>query len=71
MEPQKEGRNLTSSEESAKFIMRNGQPIAVYRKNGVLKFYKLIEVSYEDISEIFETPPPNNYQTLNTSPQNL
>jgi hypothetical protein len=41
-------------EEGVKIIYRNGQPIACYKQNGTLKMYKLVEVSYADISEIYE-----------------
>jgi len=45
---------ITMKEEGVKIIYRNGDPIACYKQNGTLKMYKLVEVSYADISEIYE-----------------
>jgi hypothetical protein len=45
---------LLISEEPAKFLIRNGDPVAVYRKNGALRFFKLVEVGYADLAEIYE-----------------
>jgi hypothetical protein len=41
-------------EEGVKIIYRNGQPIACYKQNGTLKMYKLVEVGYGDLAEIYE-----------------
>jgi hypothetical protein len=52
--PEKTIAAITLKEEGVKIIYRNDEPIACYKQNGTLKMYKLIEVSYADISEIYE-----------------
>jgi hypothetical protein len=53
--PQPETKTaIELKEEGVKIIYRNGEPIACYKQNGTLKMYKLVEVSYADISEIYE-----------------
>jgi hypothetical protein len=45
---------ITLKEEGVKIIYRNAEPIACYKQNGTLKMYKLVEVTYADIAEIYE-----------------
>jgi hypothetical protein len=52
--PENQTAAITLKEEGVKIIYRNGEPIACYKQNGTLKMYKLVEVSYADISEIYE-----------------
>jgi hypothetical protein len=47
-------------EENGKFLYRDGEPIAVYKQNGTLRFFKLIELGYADLAEIYE-PGTNLY----------
>jgi hypothetical protein len=50
--------NFELKEEGAKFLYRNGEPVAAWKQNGTLRFFKLIEIGYADLSEIYE-PTPN------------
>jgi len=54
--PEKETENhfIQLKEEGVKIIYRNGEPIACYKQNGTLKMYRLVEVTYADIAEIYE-----------------
>jgi hypothetical protein len=49
---------VTLKEEGVKIIYRNGEPVACFKQNGTLKMYKLVEVSYADIAEVFEPQMP-------------
>lgn len=46
--------SITLKEEGVKIIYRNGDPIAAYKQNGTLKLYKMVEVTYADIAEIYD-----------------
>ena len=46
--------DIKLKEEGVKIIYRNGEPVAVFKQNGTLKMYKLTEVGYGDLSEIYE-----------------
>ena len=49
-----EQKTIELKEEGVKIIYRQGEPIACFKQNGTLKMYKLVEVGYGDIAEVFE-----------------
>ena len=49
-------------EESSKFLYENDKPVAILKQNGTLKVYKLIEVTYGSIDELFNTKPVNKLE---------
>jgi hypothetical protein len=45
---------MEMQEEAVKMIYdQDNQPVGLIKQNGVLKFYKLVEVTYKDIDELF------------------
>ena len=45
--------NTEIREESGKFLYQGKEPVALLKQNGTLKIYKLVEVTYKDIEELF------------------
>lgn len=45
---------METNEEAVKMIYKNDERVGCFVQNGTLKIYKLIEVSYKDIEELFD-----------------
>ena len=41
--------------ESAKFIYKDGQIVAMIKGNGTVRIYKVTEASYSDVDDLFDT----------------
>ncbi len=46
-------------EESAKFLYNGKELVGLIKSNGALKFYRLTEVTYGDIDQLFDARPVN------------